>query len=74
VLDLMRALSSGTSFTFTGENYPSLGFFVESINGAKNADGKYWILYINGKSSDVGASNAVIRSGDTVEWRFEKSY
>lgn len=74
VLTLMRSLSSATDFKFTGEDYPSLGFFVESIDGVRNADGKYWILYINGKSADVGASNASIKSGDTVEWRFEKSY
>ena len=74
VLDLMRSLVSTSSFTFTGKDYPSLGFFVESIDGKRNGDGKYWILYVNGKSSDLGASNATIHAGDTVEWRFEKSY
>ncbi|MEK7601492.1 MAG: DUF4430 domain-containing protein [Patescibacteria group bacterium] len=74
VLALMRSLASTTDFKFTGKEYPSLGFFVESINGKKNGDGAYWILYINGKSSDLGASNATIHAGDTVEWRYEKSY
>jgi len=74
VIELMRTLASGGDFTFIGKDYPSLGFFVESINGVKNGDGKYWILYINGTSSDLGASSAIIKSGDTVEWRFEKGY
>ena len=74
VLDLMRSLVLTSGFTFTGKDYPSLGFFVESIDGKRNGDGKYWILYINGTSSDLGASRATIHAGDTVEWRFEKSY
>ncbi|MDO8482104.1 MAG: DUF4430 domain-containing protein [bacterium] len=74
VLDAMRILTSTTNFTFTGKEYPSLGFFVDSINSKKNANGLYWILYINGKSSDVGASQATINSGDKIEWMYEKSY
>lgn len=74
VIELMRSLASTSGFAFTGKEYPSLGYFIESINGKKNGDGTYWILYINGKSSDLGASNATIHAGDTVEWRFEKSY
>jgi hypothetical protein len=71
VLDLMNTVASSSTFTFTGENYPSLGFFVESINGENNGHGLYWILYVNGKSSDLGASSEIIKPGDTVEWRFE---
>lgn len=73
ILDAMRALAS-SNFAFTGRDYPSLGFFVESINGKKNANGFYWILYINGKSSDLGVSQAKIRDGDQVEWKYEKGY
>lgn len=72
VLDAMRTLASTTSFVFSGREYPSLGFFVESINGKRNADGLYWFLYINGASSDTGVSNAVLHPGDTVEWRYER--
>lgn len=74
VLEAMRAYASTTDFAFMGKDYPSLGFFVESIGGKKNADGFYWILYVNGKSSDLGASVAHVRAGDTIEWRYEKGY
>jgi len=74
VLNLMHTLASTTDFTFTGKEYPSLGFFVTSIGGKKADDGYYWILYVNGKSSDLGASSATIHAGDTVEWRYEKGY
>ena len=31
-------------------------------------------LYVNGKSSDAGASQTILHSGDIVEWRYEKNY
>jgi len=70
----MRTLAANNAFRFTGENYPSLGFFVESIDSKKNSNGYYWILYVNGKSADLGASSIQVHSGDTIEWRYAKSY
>lgn len=73
VLDTMKALqASRPGFTFTGSDFPSLGFFVESINGKKAASGYNWMLYINGRKSDVGASQAVIHAGDRIEWKYEQ--
>jgi hypothetical protein len=74
VLDVMRQLAASQNFAFTGREYPSLGFFVESINGKKNADGAYWFLYVNGTSSDTGASQTMLHAGDVVEWRYEKNH
>ena len=71
VLQAMQTLASTTNFVFTGKNHPSLGFFVESINGKKNADGFYWILYVNGRASDLGISQAKIRADDQIEWKYE---
>lgn len=74
VLDAMRALSSSGNFRFSGSKYPSIGFFVESINGKKNGNEYYWILYINGTSSNTGVSQATINAGDRIEWKYEKGY
>ncbi|MEK7106832.1 MAG: DUF4430 domain-containing protein [Patescibacteria group bacterium] len=74
VLQAMQRLASTSNFAFTGKDYPSLGFFVESINDKKNAGGFYWILYLNGKASDLGASQAKIHAGDEIEWKYEKGY
>ena len=74
VIEAMRALASTTAFTFVGHDYPGLGFFVDSINGTTNANGKYWILYINGVPATAGVSTATVRAGDTVEWKYEKGY
>ena len=74
VLDAMRRLASTTGFAFTGHESSGLGLFVDSINGKKSADGSYWFLYVNGKSSDTGTSATTLKAGDTVEWRYEKNY
>ncbi len=74
VLDTMRALTSTSNFTFTGHDYPSLGFFVDSINGKKAENSHNWMLYMNGKLSNTGASQTTLETGDAVEWKYEKSY
>jgi hypothetical protein len=73
VLNIMDA-QHASGFMFTTKNYPALGAFVESINGLENKDGKYWILYVNGATSTLGVSQALVMPGDTVEWRYEDSY
>jgi len=72
-LDAMRSLQESGDLTFDGQDTQSLGFFVESINGKKNADGMYWFLYVNGKSSDTGVSSTRLNPGDAVEWKYEKN-
>ena len=73
VLDAMQIAASSTSFTYTGHDYPGMGVYVDSINGKQNGSGYYWFLYVNGVSSETGASQTVLHSGDVVEWRYEKS-
>lgn len=74
VLEAMQEYASNSDFAFSGREHPSLGFFVESINGKKNADGKYWILYVNGEQSQKGASQTAVKPNDKVEWRLEESH
>lgn len=73
IYDAMTRLSASSSplLTFKAKEYPGIGYFVEEINGIKNADGKYWTLYVNGKYSTVGASDYKLSSEDRVEWRYE---
>ena len=75
VLRAMDAYAAAdSSFFFSGRDFPGLGYFVEEIKGRMNADGYYWILRINGTLSELGASQARVQPGDTVEWRYEKGY
>ena len=61
-------------FSFSGRDFPGLGFYVEELNGKKSGSGFYWILYVNGTSSELGASSVRVHPGDVVEWRYEKGY
>lgn len=72
VFEAMNQLSLNGNFSFKAKNYSGLGYFVEEINGIKNADGFYWTLYINNKYSTVGVSQYKLMSGDSVWWKYEK--
>ncbi len=70
--DAMTALASTTDFRFKGEYFSGLGYFIEEINGKPNQNGYYWTLYVNGKYSNIGASQYALRDKDEVEWKYEK--
>lgn len=67
-------LDSKKSFLFKIKEYPSLGIFVEEINGVKNSFNKYWIYYINGEEAQVGISNYILKSGDIITWKLEEGF
>jgi hypothetical protein len=72
--EAMRALMSSGVLALTGRDYPGLGFFVNSLNGKENSGGMYWVFYVNGVSATEGASTLVMKPGDRIEWKYEKSY
>ena len=74
VIDAMRSLASTGDLAYTSRDYPGLGTFVDSINGKKNANGMYWILYTNGVTASLGASAIVLKADDVIEWKYEKSF
>ena len=59
-------------FIFSGKEYPTLGYFVEEINGQKNnpTTGEYWIYYTNGQSAKEGISTHLLTEGETIEWKY----
>lgn len=51
----------------------SFGDVADSIDGTQGGDGgRYWIFYVNGKMSDVGAGEYKIKNGDQIIWKFQK--
>lgn len=72
VYDLMNQLKN-QGFSFSATKYSSLGFFVTEINGVKEdkKNHTYWTLYINGKEAMVGASQLILKEGDSIEWKYE---
>lgn len=77
VYNLMQLASADPRqpFLFETKDYGSMGLFIESINGLKNNNqtGEYWIYYVNGESARIGISNQIVKSGDVIQWRYEKS-
>lgn len=77
VYNLMQLASADSRqpFLFETEDYGSMGLFINSINGLKNnpQTGEYWIYYINSESAKIGISNQIVKSGDVIKWRYEKS-
>lgn len=51
---------------------PGIGEFVESIQNIKPGKDEFWAFYINGSSSNVGASSYQSKTNDFLEWKLEK--
>ena len=77
LLTAMRRLqtSSIKPFSFSGQEYAGLGFFVDSINDIKNNPSKnlYWIYYINEQSANIGVSFYLLKPEDIIKWKYENS-
>jgi len=74
VAEVMMAAEAAGTLTMEYTDYGGeLGIFVEAINGVANdtANDMYWILYVNGANSQVGASVAAVQAGDAVTWKYE---
>ena len=71
VIDAMKALKNAGMLSFNSKEFLGLGLFVEEISGKKNADGFYWILYINGEKAGMGASQTILAPDDMIEWKYE---
>jgi len=74
VLSAMQALEAASStFSFSGSQFPGLGFFVEAIGGQEARAGRHWILYVNDTPATRGVSNTLVTPDDSLVWRYEES-
>ncbi|MDO8509688.1 MAG: DUF4430 domain-containing protein [bacterium] len=75
VIDAMKKMQADNQITFSGREFPNLGFFISTINGQSEdrTQGLYWFLYVNDKSGNIGASQYIIKPNDKIEWRLKKS-
>ena len=71
--DLMAKAQETSDFSFRGQEFPGLGFFIQEINGLEQSPriGKYWIYYINGKKAEVGISAYTVNNHDIISWKYE---
>lgn len=49
----------------------SIGEYVTSINGNDGGGKKYWLFFVDGKESSVGAGAYVTKSGENIEWKLQ---
>ena len=66
-----RLKSENNNFDFKYKEYPSLGVYINEINGIKEGNGKYWIYYVNGKEAEIGISKFKVSNGDIINWKLE---
>lgn len=50
----------------------SFGDMVIGIDGIKPDSRHFWEFFVNGKSSNVGASSYILKNGDKIEWKLEE--
>ena len=67
---MIEAKNVGT-LSFSGKEYPGLGFFVTSIGSLTEGNGKNLMYFINGKEASVGISTYVPKNGDTIIWKLQ---
>ncbi len=65
-IDLLRR-----DHTIETESYGSIGEMVVVIDGIKPDTRHFWAFYVNGKSSNVGASSYKPKDQDKIEWKLE---
>jgi len=49
----------------------SMGEYVTSINGNDGGGKKYWLFFVNGQESSVGAATYVTKTGENIEWKLQ---
>lgn len=48
------------------------GVFVESVGDKKSSSEKAWIYFVNGEPGKEAADKTLIKSDDSVEWKYIK--
>ncbi|MBU3934794.1 DUF4430 domain-containing protein [Patescibacteria group bacterium] len=73
VFDLLKNETEKLSLNLKTKTY-DIGILVEAIGDKENGqDNNYWLYYVNGEMPMVSADKTVLKFGDMVEFKFEKS-
>lgn len=71
--DLLKIKAEESNLTLKTKTF-DIGIMVEAIGDKENGqDGKYWLFYINNEMSMEASDKKVLKPGDRVEFKFEKS-
>ncbi len=70
---LLKNKTEELDITLKTKTY-DIGTMIEAIGDKENGQGgKYWLYYVNGQMPMVAADKNELKSGDKVEFKFEKS-
>lgn len=69
--DVLLSAKENGNITFSGKNYPGLGFFMTDIDSLHSEQGKYLFYYINNKEASVGVSSYSLKDGDIIKWELK---
>jgi len=73
VFDLLKNGTEELGLNLKTKTY-DIGIMVEAIGDKENGqDNKYWLYYVNGEMPMVSADKMILKAGDKVEFKFEKS-
>lgn len=71
--EAMFRLKQEGEIVFEAKNYSGIGQFIYSIEGVPSDNKHFWILYINNKKAEVGASAYLLSENDEILWKLEES-
>jgi len=79
VYELMKEAKAQVKMAYGKSADETYGVYINEINGQKEGSdsdwtkNKYWILYVSGKSSNLGCSSHKLNKSDTsIEWKYER--
>jgi len=73
ILDALINVSDRYNIGLETKKYDT-GTLVTSLAGEKSGDGgKYWIYYVNNQMAASAVDQQIVRTGDKIEFRLEKS-
>ena len=69
--DILLKEKENNTLSFSGKEYPSMGFFTTDIGTLHSTKDHYLMYYINGKEAEVGISSYFPKNGDVIEWKLK---
>jgi len=72
--EVLEKAQEETDLTFQAEYFEEhQSHLINSINGVGSTNSKYWIFYLNGEFSPVGADQKYVEDGDIIIFKLEQS-
>lgn len=71
VWEVLSRVAKENDFNLVSED-SDFGVFIKEIGGKANTKDQFWLYFVNGKMGEVAADKYELKTGDLVEWKYEK--